>query len=107
MRVPAIFRLPGRARAGKISDAPFSHIDVVPTLLGLTGSPALAGAHGFDYSSYLKTGAGSTPEYAHLAIYTDTTVDEIHPWRGVCNRKWKYARLKDRPWLLYDLEHDP
>ncbi|MEZ5351196.1 MAG: sulfatase [Bryobacteraceae bacterium] len=89
------------------SKAPFSHVDVVPTLLGLCGMETPARMHGHDYSSHVRDGSGETPEFSHLMIYTKTEADEHGPWRGLRSSKWKYARHEDRPWVLYDLENDP
>jgi arylsulfatase A-like enzyme len=44
VRVPGIFRWPAALEAGRQSDAPFSHVDVVPTLLELCGSHPAPGA---------------------------------------------------------------
>jgi arylsulfatase A-like enzyme len=107
VRVPGILRWPRRLKAGRRTDAPFSHVDVVPTLLGLAGVKTPVAMHGHDYSDYLRGETDKTPEHAHLAIYTKTELGEHGPWRGIRSRKWKYARHEDKPWVLYDLENDP
>ncbi|MGH9657419.1 MAG: sulfatase family protein, partial [Bryobacteraceae bacterium] len=68
VRVPGILRWPAGFRGGWKSDAPFSHVDVVPTLLGLAGAGRKLS--GFDYSNLLRGRGRRTPEYAHLAIHT-------------------------------------
>src|SRR5579862_1105575 len=107
VRVPGIFRWPAGLKAGRQSDAPFSHVDVVPTLLGLCGSRPAAGMQGRSYADYLLGRSQRTPELAQLMIYTKTERDEFNPWRGVRSLKYKYARFQDKPWVLYDLEKDP
>jgi arylsulfatase A-like enzyme len=105
--VPSIFRWPGRIPSGRRSDALFSHIDVVPTLLGFCGVEKPASMPGQDLSGYLLGKDAKAPDEAHLMIYTATEMDEWAPWRGLRTRQWKYARHEDRPWVLYDLEKDP
>ena len=107
VRVPGILRWPAGLRAGRKSDAPFSHVDVVPTLLGLCGGRSPVTMHGYDYSAYLQGRSTRTPEFAHLMIYTKTEANEYPPWRGLRSRKYKYARTRKQPWVLYDLENDP
>jgi arylsulfatase A-like enzyme len=106
VRVPGIVRWPASLKAGRQSDAPFSHVDVVPTLLELCGVKP-AGMQGTSYASYLRGQSGRMPDMAHLMIYTKTEADEFNPWRGVRTRKYKYARFEDKPWMLHDLEKDP
>jgi len=105
--VPSIFRWPGKIKAGRRSDAMLSHIDVVPTLLGLCGVKQLPSMPGTDLSGYLMGTSDKAPGEAHMMIYTSTELDEHGPWRGIRGKKWKYARHEDKPWVLYDLEKDP
>ncbi len=107
VRVPGIFRWPKGLAKGRKSDAPFSHVDMVPTLLGLSGVKTPVPMHGFDYSDHMRGRNGPTPEHASLMIYTKTEANEHGPWRGIRSRQWKYARHEDKPWVLYDLENDP
>ncbi len=107
VRVPGIFRWPRGLAEGKRSTAPFSHVDVVPTLAGLCGVETPVRMHGHDYSGYLRGKTEQTPEHAHLMIYTNTEMDEHPHWRGLRSEKWKYARHEDRRWMLHDLENDP
>jgi arylsulfatase A-like enzyme len=58
----------------------FSHVDVVPTVLGLCGVKPPAKMDGHDFAPYLRGERAKTPEY---------------------------ARFQDKPWVLYDLEKDP
>jgi arylsulfatase A-like enzyme len=105
--VPGLLRWPAALKAGVTSEALVSHVDVVPTLLGLCGVRPTVKMHGFDYARHLRSGRGRTPERAHLAIYTKTELNQYDAWRGLRTRKYKYARFKERPWVLYDLEKDP
>jgi len=105
--VPGIFRWPGVLPAGVRLDAPFSHIDVVPTLLGLCGIQAPESMPGFNYADYLRRRSNKTPSHANLQIYTKTELSEFDPWRGLRTRRYKYARFRNEPWVLYDLKADP
>jgi arylsulfatase A-like enzyme len=105
--VPGIIRWPAGLKGSWRTGVSFSHVDMLPTLLGLCGVRPPANIHGFDYSSYLKTRSGRTPEFAHLMIYTKSEADEFGPWRGLRSGKYKYARFREKPWLLHDLETDP
>ncbi len=106
IRVPGVLRWPAGLAAGRIVRAPFSHVDVVPTLLGLAGVAPPRGMHGFDHSDSLRGRQVAVPELAHLMIHTKSE-EKLPPWRGVRSAKYKYARFEDRPWLLHDLEVDP
>ena len=109
VRVPGIFRWPAGLKPGLRSTAPFSHVDAVPTLLGLCGVSSPVPMHGYNYAPFLRGQApeASLPEQAMLMIYTPTELNEHPPWRGLRSRSWKYARHQDKPWVLYDLEKDP
>jgi arylsulfatase len=37
--VPAIFRWPGRIKAGMVSNEMVSHLDMLPTILAIAGDP--------------------------------------------------------------------
>ena len=106
VRVPGIVRWPAGIKGGWQSDAPFSHVDFVPTLLALCGVSPPRTMHGADYSDHLRRRTNRTPEFAHLMMHTKTELNEFDPWRGLRSRRYKYARFKDRPWLLYDLQSD-
>lgn len=105
--VPGLLRWPAGVGRSFTSDAVVSHVDVVPTLLGLCGVKPPVAMDGYNYAPYLHGGRLRTPEYAHLAIHTRTENNEFAPWRGLRTRRYKYARFQDKPWLLYDLERDP
>ena len=107
VRVPGIISWPAGMKGGRTSDVPYSHLDIPPTILGLCGAPVPAAMRGFDYSAYLTRGSRRTPEFSRLAIYTATEANEFGPWRGLRTRRHKYARFRDKPWVLYDLERDP
>ena len=107
-RVPMIFSWKnGGVTGGWRTSAPISHIDLVPTLLGLCGVKQTPAMPGNDLTQFLKTRGGRAPQHSMLMSHGKTEMEEWGPWRGLRTRKWKYARFKDKPWMLYDLEADP
>jgi arylsulfatase len=63
VRVPMLFRAPGRIPAGKVSDALLDNSAVMPTLLELAGLPVPSGVQGKSLVP-LMTGKGAAPEAA-------------------------------------------
>jgi arylsulfatase A-like enzyme len=67
VRVPYLFRWPGRVAPGTVCDVPINSVDLYPTLLELAGAEAPPD-HALDGVSYagLLTGAAKTPERGAL-----------------------------------------
>ena len=105
--VPGILRYPAAVEAGQTFSFPFSHVDMAPTLLGLSGHKPLRKMHGRDLSHLLTGKGGEEPASAYLQSYTPTEGGEFPSWRGVRTERYTYARHEDRPWLFYDNENDP
>jgi choline-sulfatase len=121
LRVPLVISNPGLFPAPRESDALVSLVDVVPTLLGLSGEPGDAARFdGIDLGPIL-TGAESSVRDAVLFTYDDhqagTAFQDVpgQPNRIRCVRdsRWKYAIYLDPSgkvapeYELYDLEADP
>ncbi len=101
VRVPAIFRLPGRIPAGSTVSAMLSQLDLVPLALGLAGLPPPADRI-LDGRDPLPTLAGRAPSpHARLAFaYAGTS--------GLREGPLKIVRpAAAAPWELYDLAVDP
>jgi len=107
IRVPGIFRWPNAIRPGRTKDAIFSWVDLMPTLLSLSGAPVPAGVQGQDLSSVLLDPADDGPESAYLTIYMPYPTKVEGGWRGVRTKRNTYARYEDRPWVLFDNQDDP
>jgi arylsulfatase A-like enzyme len=107
VRVPGIMRWPDGFAGGRKLDAPFSHVDAVPTLLGLAGVKPPAVMQGHDYSGYISGRTNETPEMAFIGNHSKTEAGEFDAWRGVRTRRYTYARFKQQPWVLYDNQQDP
>ncbi|MBN1341832.1 MAG: sulfatase-like hydrolase/transferase [Phycisphaerae bacterium] len=101
LRVPFLIRCPGRIKPGGTSDALVSSIDVLPTLLEMTGVKPPAGIDGASFSSVLKEPGRSHRDAIlcnsmerNLTVATDR-------WKYVLN--WSPRDLDE----LYDLKADP
>lgn len=108
IRVPGIVRWPGRIKAGTKNDAIFTHVDFAPTMLGFAGLKAPRTMQGLDLSEVIRGRSSKSPESAYLAIHGTYQGDDTPgAWRGIRTRTHVYARFKDKPWVLYDIEKDP
>ena len=102
IRVPMIARWSGTIPAGGVSDHPWAHWDMLPTLSELAGAKAPTGIDGLSMARALT---GGTPP-AHDFLYWE--FHERGFQQAVRMGKWKAVRLaKDAPLELYDLAGDP
>lgn len=112
LQVPGIVHYPAAVPAGQELSLPASHVDLVPTLLGLAGLEAPRHLSGTDLSPHLLDPTyggrpGAAPESVYAQSYTPTERGEFPPWRGVRTERYTYARQARGPWLLYDNDADP
>ncbi len=113
LQVPGIVHFPAGVPAGQETGMPVSHVDVVPTLLGLAGLESPQGVSGVDLSAHLlapERGGlpdAPEPESVFAQSYTPTERSRFPAWRGVRTARYTYARHESEPWLLYDNEADP
>ena len=102
IRVPMIARWVGTIPAGRVSDAPWAHWDVLPTLAELAHARTPDGLDGKSMTRVLR-GESQPPH--------DTFYWEFHErgfQQAVRMGKWKAVRLAaGKPLELYDLEADP
>ncbi len=98
LRVPGIFRWPGRIPAGRVSDEMASTLDLLPTFAGLCGARLSDGRQldGVDLWPWLEAKAERSPRdnffyfgYTHL--------------QAVRDRRWKLVlkRPADPPWTAW------
>jgi arylsulfatase A-like enzyme len=106
-RIPLIFSWPGGLKGGWRTDTPISHIDLVPTLLGLAGLTPPSDMPGHNFAPFLRTRRGKTLTHSMLMSHSKTEDRQFDPWRGLRTPRYKYARFRDRPWVLYDMAADP
>lgn len=102
IRVPMIASWPGTVPAGRVSDHPWAHWDVLPTLAEVAGASAPKGIDGLSMARALR----GERQPAHAFMYW-----EFHE-RGFQQAarmgRWKAVRLKaGAPLELYDLDADP
>ncbi|WP_162606543.1 sulfatase [Jiangella asiatica] len=93
-----------------VHEAPCSTVDLVPTLLDMTGLSAPSRAHG---TSLLPQLRGERGEDRPVLIMNQCRFDEalvqgVPEWRGLRTVRWTYAETLGRePWLLFDNDSDP
>ena len=108
IRVPGIIRYPAAVRAGRRSDAFFTHVDFAPTLLSLCGIKPPGRMQGADLSGVVLGKSDKAPGSAFFQIFGPFQGDGTDEgWRGVRTSRYLYARYETKPWLLYDLDKDP
>jgi arylsulfatase A-like enzyme len=107
MRIPLVFRQPGRIPAGRTSDRLVSNYDLVPTVLGHLGLadrvPREPRGPGRDLAPLLADAAapGFTAE-------SEPVFYEMENTRAIRTDRWKLVRRHpDGPHELYDMQADP
>jgi arylsulfatase A len=102
IRVPMIARWTGTVPAGRVSDHPWAHWDVLPTLAEFAGAPTPAGLDGLSMIRALRGQAQPTHDFFYWEFH------ERGFQQAVRMGRWKAVRLKPgAPLELYDLESDP
>ena len=108
IKVPGIFRWPGKIKPGTRSNQFFTHVDFAPTLLGMAGLTPPKEMQGANLAAPVLSGKRSGPDSAFFQIFGPFSGDgTTDGWRGVRTDRYMYARYKDKPWVLYDVEKDP
>jgi arylsulfatase A-like enzyme len=116
IRVPAIVRWPGKARAGRTCETPIIGLDFYPTMLEMAGASGPAG-YTLDGESLvpLLKGEGKLGREAlfwHFPAYLEPYNDEQWPWRttpagAVRSGDWKLIEFfEDGRLELYNLKED-
>jgi arylsulfatase A len=102
IRVPMIARWVGTIPAGRVSDHPWAHWDMLPTLAELAGAKTPGGIDGLSMARALKGQAQPPHEYMYWEFH------ERGFQQAVRAGHWKAVRMaKDGPLELYDLAMDP
>ena len=101
-QIPMIARWPGTVPAGRVSDHPWAHWDLFPTLTELAGTTAPSGLDGLSMTRALRGQAQPTHDFFYWEFH------ERGFQQAVRMGPWKAVRLKkDAPLELYQLERDP
>ena len=102
IRVPMIVRWPGQIEADQVSDSPWYHADVLPTLGALAGVPAPGNIDGV---SVLLALLGQSQDLGERPMYWE--FHERGYQQAVRWGKWKAVRPQyGKPLELYDLSVD-
>ena len=103
VKVPFLAALPGAIPPGIVHDGLFSHYDLLPTLLDITGLGACT-PPGLPGTSHARLWLGNNPDVdAEIIVF-----DEYGPVQMIRTRAWKYVhRFPGGPNELYHLEDDP
>lgn len=102
IRVPMIARWTGTVPAGRVSDHPWAHWDILPTVADIVGVRAPRNLDGLSMARALRGGRQPTHEFFYWEFH------EGGFQQAVRMGDWKAVRLaKDRPLELYNLRTDP
>jgi arylsulfatase A-like enzyme len=117
LRVPLIFRWPGKVGAGKVVNQFTESIDVPPTLLEVLGAEPFAVNHGRSLANYLRTGSDPNPRQSIFSEYLENEEACVRTerWKLIhCagRRLRRDGYLTDNPLPgryveLYDQQADP
>ena len=100
--MPLIVRLPGKARAGTLIDAPVSTLDVLPTVLDLLGEPVPDDLSGVSLKPLIE-GDPAAPR----PLFSEVKNKRARA-RALVEYPWKYIyNYQERRRELYHLGHDP
>ncbi len=107
VRVPLIVSLPGRVRAGAVSDAPVSGVDLYPTIVEAAGAQARPGeTQGRSLMPLLESGGGF-PARDLCWYYPHYSPQAKRPGAALRSGRFKLIEHYDPPEVeLYDLEND-
>lgn len=105
--IPLIVRWPERIPFGRVTDGPISLIELMPTILSLTGTPIPEDTQGDDLSAFVLGDDDAAPDSVFINFAPNVAVIPHPPFRGVVTRTHTYAETPETPWLLYDDKADP
>ncbi len=108
--VPLIVRVPG-GPAGVASQALVSHLDILPTMVHLTGNEPPACLHGTSLAPLLRNPGAAVRAHALLS-FTRFAINhddwgEFYPVRCIVDERYKLAINLFETDELYDLVDDP
>jgi arylsulfatase A-like enzyme len=108
-RVPLLMHWPNGGLTGRACDACITNVDLMPTLLGLTGQPVPPEVEGCDLSQVAAGADGPEPPFAFLQNTGACAAwEDGHEWRAVRTKQYTYAMYKvDGTELLFDNLADP
>ncbi|HIL09913.1 MAG TPA: sulfatase [Candidatus Latescibacteria bacterium] len=105
--VPLIMRWTGRISAGRCSDGPISLVDLMPSLLALSGVEIPPQAEGEDLALFILGDESRAQDSVWINFPVDVKIIHSPPFRGVVTRDHTYAVTREGPWCLFDNKQDP
>ena len=105
--VPLIMRWPGQIAAGRTSDGPISLVDLMPSLLSLSGTEIPSQAEGEDLAPFILGDEARAQDSVWINFPFDVKIIHSPPFRGVVTRDHTYAVTREGPWCLFDDKEDP
>lgn len=116
-RVPFLMRYRGTIPSGLVSDACFNTVDIMPTILGLSGlaDKIPNDVEGMDLSHLALGKTGDEPQAAFLMNTGAVALwEDGHEWRAMRNKKFTYAVFRGggklnlpKKELFFDNINDP
>lgn len=105
-RVPLLVKVPWLKNSATTVDAPFSHIDLMPTLTELIGGTAPAGLDGKSWAKVLPAPASIVAEDI-IVIWNDAKHPAEESRCLVTPDRWKCIFYHDDAPVLFNLAQDP
>jgi len=109
VRVPLFIRWPGKIDAGTVIEELTAHIDLLPTLVDLTGipEPVTKPLDGSSFAWLLLNQQSHFPD-DRLLFFHHSRWDSLEVYPGsVRNHQYRLVREYDRDWELFDMKADP
>jgi len=104
MRIPLLIRAPGRIPANTRIDSVVSLVDLLPTLLDLTGQSPLADTHGISLMRYID----DPTNLPKRAVYGENRRKDIdHVTARTDTHRFLSFRAKQRPLEIFATSEDP
>ncbi|MGZ8833901.1 MAG: sulfatase family protein [Thermoanaerobaculia bacterium] len=111
LRVPLLFRWPGKIKAGTTDSAHLlTNVDIAPTLLEIAGVPIPSSMQGRSFLRTLQGQAEPSRDAFYYEFFEYPDYDHCaRKHRGLRTAKWKLIEYWEQPveYELYDLEKDP
>jgi len=105
--IPLLVRWPGRVPAARVTHGPIGLVDLMPTLLEMTGTPIPEDVEGLDLSEFVGGNEAAAPASQYINFPCMPAWFRDPAWRGVVTGSYTYIANREGPWLLYDDAADP
>lgn len=105
--IPFIVQWPGKIPEDRVSRELISLVDVMPTLLSLTGTDIPREVQGRNMSGVLLGDEDDIQKSVFINYPVCSEAFSYEAWRGIITNRYTYARFMKEPWVLYDDIEDP